>query len=53
MLRDISDEDLLRRWAEQNCTDEGSCAEQDALADEIERRRAGYMMKHKPVEKSE
>jgi hypothetical protein len=35
---DLSDAELLERWAAQECTDEGSCAEQDALADEIERR---------------
>ena len=37
-LSDLSDAELLKRWDEQGCTDEGSCAEQDALADEIERR---------------
>lgn len=38
MLSDLSDEELLKRWAQQDCTDEGSCAKQDELADEIERR---------------
>ena len=38
MLSDLSDDELLKRWAEQECTDEGSCAEQDELAAEIERR---------------
>jgi hypothetical protein len=37
-LADLSDAELLKRWAEQECVDEGTCAEQDALADEIERR---------------
>ena len=38
MVRDLSDEELLKRWAEQECADKGSCAEQDELADEIELR---------------
>jgi hypothetical protein len=38
MLRDISDDELMERWTEQDCTDDGSCAEQDELAAELERR---------------
>jgi hypothetical protein len=38
MLRDLSDEELLKRWAQQDCTDEGSCAEQDEIAAELQRR---------------
>jgi hypothetical protein len=37
-LIELSDSELLKRWGGQECTDEGTCAEQDALADEIERR---------------
>jgi hypothetical protein len=38
IVADLSDVELLAIWREQECTDEGSCAEQDAIADEIERR---------------
>ena len=37
-LADFSDAGLLQRWAEQDCTEEGSCPEQDELAAEIEQR---------------
>ena len=37
-LPTLSDARLLQRWNEQECTDEGSCQEQDELADELERR---------------
>ena len=37
-IADLSGAELLKRWAEQECVDEGTCSEQDALANEIERR---------------
>jgi hypothetical protein len=41
MLRDLSDDQLLKRWAALQPTDDGTSPEQDEVADEMERRGLG------------
>src|SRR5476651_1466246 len=40
----LSDAELLKRWAEQDCTVKGSCVEQDVIADEIERPQPRHLI---------
>jgi hypothetical protein len=42
MLRELSDAELLRLWQGHECSDENSCAEEDAVAAELERRNLDF-----------